>query len=200
MFVQIIKGKASDPAKFRKQTERWRDEVRPGAVGFLGGTGGVADDGTILLIGRFADEASAQANSTRPEQSAWWEETATCFVGEPTFRESSDVALLLEGGSDDAGFVQMMEGAINDRAKAEALETPQMVEQLKAARPDVIGAMRAWFDGGAFAMVTYFTNEEEARKGEASQEFQEPQPELKEYDTVFGEMTFTDIRNPILIS
>ena len=27
MFVQIIKGKASDPAKFRKQTERWRDEV-----------------------------------------------------------------------------------------------------------------------------------------------------------------------------
>lgn len=195
MFVQVMKGKASDPAKLRSQAERWQSEVRPGAVGFLGGTGGIADDGTFVLFARFADEAAARANSNRAEQNAWWEETVSCFEGEPTFRESSDIRLLLDGGSDEAGFVQVMEGRAVDRAKAEAFETPELLEQLRAARPELLGGIRAWFDGGAFAEVVYFTSEESARKGESSSDFAEPQ---QEYQDLYQDTTFIDLRDPIL--
>lgn len=195
MFVQVMKGKTSDPAKLRSQAERWQNEVRPGAVGFLGGTGGIADDGTFVLFARFADEAAARANSNRAEQNAWWEETVSCFEGEPTFRESSDIRLLLDGGSDEAGFVQVMEGRAVDRAKAEAFETPELLEQLRAARPELLGGIRAWFDGGAFAEVVYFTSEESARKGESSSDFAEPQ---QEYQDLYQDTTFIDLRDPIL--
>jgi hypothetical protein len=194
MFVQVIKGKVSDPAAVRRQNERWRKEVQPGATGFLGSTVGVAADGTFVALARFADEAAAKKNSARAEQSAWWAETAKMFDGEPTFRESTDITTLFDGGSDRAGFVQVMEGSVKDRAKAQAFETPEMLEELRAARPDLIGSVRAWFPGGAFVDAAYFTSEEDARKGEASADFSGQQ----EYMDLFGEMTFIDLRDPIL--
>lgn len=195
MFVQVIKGHTGDPAGIRRQLDRWKAELKPGAVGYLGSTGGVADDGTVVMFARFADAAAANANAERPEQGAWWEETAKYFDAEPAFRESSDTSSLLAGGSNDAGFVQIMEGTVNDRAKAEAFETPEMLEQLTAARPDLIGSLRVWFDGGAFAEAAYFTSEADARKGESSTDFAGPQ---EEYMALFGEMTFTDLREPLL--
>ncbi len=135
MFVQVIKGRTNDPNRLRSQNDRWREEVRPGAAGFLGSTGGIADDGTVIFFARFADEAAARANSNRAEQGAWWEETMGCFDGDPTFRESSDTRMLFDGGSDDAGFVQLMEGTVSDRAKADAFETPEMIERLRARVP-----------------------------------------------------------------
>jgi hypothetical protein len=197
MFVQVIKGKTNDPDGIRAQGEKWREEVRPGAVGFLGSTAGVADDGTFVAIARFEDEAAATANADRPEQSAWWEEMSGYFDGEPTFRESSDTATLLDGGSDDAGFVQVMEGTVTDRAKAEAMERdPALLEQLRTARPDLIGSVRVWF-GDEFVDTAYFTSEEEARKGESSADFEGPGEEFNE---LFGEMTFIDLKDPILTS
>src|SRR5439155_1035948 len=92
MFVQVIKGRTEDAVGLRRQLDRWRDEVRPGAIGFVGATIGIADDGT--------------------------------FIG-----------------------------------------------------------------------VAYFTSEEAARKGESSSEFAQ---ELQDYMALYGEMTFTDIREPLL--
>ena len=86
-----------------------------------------------------------------------------------------------------------MEGTANDRAKAEALESPEMLEQLRAARPDLLGGLRVWFDGGEYVEVAYFTSEEDARKGESSAEFSVPE---QDFADAFGEMTFTDLRNP----
>lgn len=197
MFVQVIKGKTSDAESVRRRGEIWRDEIRPGAIGFLGGTIGISDDGTFVALARFADEASATANSDRAEQSAWWEETAKHFDGEPSFRESGDVATVFDGGSDDAGFVQVMEGRVTDRAKAEAFETPELLAELEAARPDLLGSLRAWFDDDSYVEVAYFTSEEDARKGESSAEFSAAG---EEYAGLFGEMTFIDLREPILIS
>ena len=194
MFVQVIKGRASDATGLRRQLERWRDELKPGAVGFVGSTVGIADDGTCICIARFADAAAAAANGARPEQDAWWAETAKYFDGEPSFRESSDVTTLLAGGSNSAGFVQIMEGTV-DRAKAEAMETPEMIEQLHAIRPDLIGSLRIWLDGGAFVEAAYFTSEAEARMGESSAEFSGPQ---EEYMALYGDMTFLDLREPML--
>jgi hypothetical protein len=193
MFVQVIKGRTSDAEAVRARGEVWATDLRPGAKGFLGSTVGVADDGTFFAIVRFEDEASAMANSQRPEQSAWWEETAKLFDGEPTFRQSSDTTTIFDGGSDKAGFVQVMEGTANDRAKAEALESPEMLEQLRNTRPDLMGGLRVWFEGDEFVEVGYFTSEEDARKGEASAEFSGP---VQEFVDAFGEMTFTDLRHP----
>jgi hypothetical protein len=191
MFVQVIKGRTSDPEGLQRQAQRWISEVRPDAIGYLGGTFGVADDGTFVVLARFEDESSARANSERPEQQAWWEETAGFSDGEPTFRESTDVSLLFGGGSDDAGFVQVMEGRVSDRAKAEAWETPERLEELHAARPDLLGAVRVLLPDGAFVEAAYFTSEEAARRGESSSEFVGPQ---QEYAELFGEMTFIDLR------
>ena len=195
MFVQVIKGHTADRDGLGRQLERWRTDLKPGAIGFLGSTGGIAEDGTVILFARFEDEAAARANSEREEQGAWWNEAAKYFDSEPTFRESSDVTTLLQGGSDDAGFVQVMEGSVKDRAKAEALETSELLDQLRAARPDLIGSVRVWFDGGSFAEAAYFTSEAEARKGESSGDFAGPQ---EEYMALYGEMTFTDLREPLL--
>ena len=47
-----------------------------------------------MLRARFESEEAAQANSDRPEQGAWWAETAKVFDGEATFRNSlAQVAL-----------------------------------------------------------------------------------------------------------
>ena len=195
MFVQVIKGHTSDRAGLRRQLEKWRTDVKPGAVGFEGSTVGIADDGTLIAIARFSDPAAAKKNSDRPEQTAWWQETEKLFDGAPTFRESTDTSTLFDGGSNDAGFVQVMEGTVKDRAKAEAFETPDMEAQLRAARPDLIGSHRVWFDDGSFVDTAYFTSEAEARKGEQSADFS---GQMQEYMALFGEMTFTDLREPLL--
>ena len=196
MFAQMIKGKVRDVDAIRRQSDRWRDELRPGAKGFLGSTIGVADDGTAVVVARFEDAAAAAANAARPEQGAWWEETAKAFDGEPTFRESEDTSTLFEGGSDDAGFVQVMESTVSDRAKVEAMETPEMLEQLRAARPDLLGGLRMWFGGGSCVEVAYFTSEADARKGESSEEFEGPG---EEFAALFGDMSFVDLKKPLLI-
>jgi hypothetical protein len=195
MFVQFIKGRTANPEGLKQQAERWRDEVKPGAIGFVGSTVGIAHDGTFVAVARFTDAAAARANADRPEQNAWWEATAPLFEGEPSFRESSDVTLLFEGGSDDASFVQVIEGTAKDRARVEAIET-EMLEQLRQARPDLLGGVRIWFADGAFAEVAYFTDEDEARKGESSAEFSGPQ---EEYMGLFGELSFIDLKAPLLV-
>ena len=176
MFVQVIKGRTSDAAGLRRQLERWRDELKPGAIGFVGSTVGVTDDGTCICIARFADADDVAANGGRPEQDAWWSETAKYFDGEPS-------------------FVQVMEGTVTDRAKAEAMESPEMIEELHKVRPDLLGSLRVWLDGGAFVDTAYFTSEADARKGESSAEFTGPQ---EEYMALYGDMTFTDLRDPLL--
>jgi hypothetical protein len=195
MFVQVIKGHTSDPTGLRQQMEIWRRDLKPGAVGFEGSTGGIADDGTVILLARFTDAEAAQRNADRPEQGAWWEQTVKYFDGEPTFRESSDTTLLFGGGSNDAGFVQVMEGSVADRAKAEAFETPEMLEQLRTARPDLLGGQRVWFDDGTYVEAAYFTSEADARRGEKAGEFTAPQ---QEYIDLFGEPAFIDLRDPLL--
>jgi hypothetical protein len=169
--------------------------VKPGAIGFEGSTVGVADDGTFFALARFTDEGAAKANGDRAEQTAWWEETSKYFDGVPSFRESSDVSSIFGGGSNEAGFVQVMEGSVKDRAKAEAFETSEMLEQLRAARPDLLGSQRVWFGDGTYVEAAYFTSEAAARKGEQSDDFAGPQ---QEYVELFGDLTFTDLRDPLL--
>ena len=116
MFVQVIEGKLKDRDLLQRQLERWRKEIKPGAKGYLGSTGGGTADGTSFAVVRFESEADARANSERAEQGAWWNETSKAFDGEPSFTESSDTETLFDGGSNDAGFVQVMKGKVKDAA------------------------------------------------------------------------------------
>ena len=165
MFAQVIRGKVSDASALRERSEAWQAELRPGAKGFLGSTGGVTADGEAVLIARFADRAAAEANGSRPEQGAWWTETERIFDGSPSFADSDDVELTLGGGADGAGFVQIMEGRVDDRDALASFED-EWNPKLQAARPDVIGGVRIWHGEGRFTEAAYFTSESEARAGE----------------------------------
>jgi len=101
--------------------DQWMSDMRPGATGFLGSTAGVTDDGYGFAFARFESAAAAKANSERPEQGRWWAETEKCFAGDVTFTDSEDVETFLGGGSNDAGFVQIMRGSA-DRDQLHALD------------------------------------------------------------------------------
>ena len=163
MFVQILRGGATDAAALKRQLARWLDELSPGAVGWLGSTGGVTDDGRFIASFRFESQEAAQTNSDRSEQTEWWNETSK-YLDTPRFWDCTLVEEYKGGGSDEAGFVQVIQGRVLDPAgfREAALSmggTP---------RDDVIGGVVAW-DGSRFTEVVYFTSEEEARKGEKSE-------------------------------
>ena len=94
--------------------------MRPGAVGFLGSTGGITDDGRLIVIARFESEDAAAENGRRSEQEAWWQETEPAFEGELAFTNCHEVDVFLGGGSDVAGFVQVM--YFTSEAEARAAE------------------------------------------------------------------------------
>jgi hypothetical protein len=201
MFVQVIQGKTSDADGLRRQFDRWQDEVRPVATGYLGTTAGITGDGTVFVLARFESEESARANNDRPEQDAWWSETAKYFDGAPSFKDYTDVEVTQAGGSNDAGFVQVMQGRVRDAARVREMEKAFM-PRLKELRPDIIGSVRGW-DGNDYTEVIYFTSEAEAREGErrmteGSAEQGPPQEGFEEYMALVESVDYLDLTDPWL--
>jgi hypothetical protein len=196
MFVQVIEGRVADRDRLRRQMDTWMRDLQPGATGFLGSTAGVTDDGHGIVFARFESAAAATANSDRPEQGEWWAETEQCFVGDVTFTDSEDVDTLLGGGSNDAGFVQVMKGR-GDRDRVRAMDRV-FEEHAPSFRPDLIGGLRVWTGTDSYIGVMYFTSEAEARQGEQ----QQPPPELADAMAEFQDLTsdveFLDLRDPWL--
>lgn len=197
MFAQVIQGRANDAVALWNRLEEWDRTLKPGAKGFLGSTSGVSDDGEFIAIARFESEEAARENSDRPEQSEWWAETEKYFDGEVRFYDSNDVDLTLGGGSDDAGFVQVMQGRAKDRQRLSEMEA-SAEEWMKESRPDVLGSIRAW-QGDDFTEVIYFTSEEEARVGEKS----EPPPAMgseEDWMNTMENLKYIDLRKPFFSS
>jgi hypothetical protein len=165
MFIQVIEGRTSNAEALDRQLELWRQELAPGATGYLGSTAGVTDSGDAILIARFESEAAARANSARPDQSAWWADTERCFDGPVRFHDSTDVADMRLGDPDQARFVQVMEGHITDRERAKQLQATSE-PLMHDLRPDVLGTTTAFFADGEFAEIVYFSSEDEARRAE----------------------------------
>jgi hypothetical protein len=197
MFVQVITGQVADADGFEAALDRWQREVRPGAVGFLGSTGGVTPDGRAVVLARFESEEAARANSERPEQGAWWAEAEKCFGGPVTFHDCTEVDTFRGGGTDDARFVQVMTGRADRRRMRQMDERAEPF--LPDLRPDLLGSVRAWH-GDEYTEAAYFTSEAEARAGEAKQ----PPPELAdamvEWEDVMGDVTYYDLPAPRLVS
>jgi hypothetical protein len=195
MFVQVIEGRTSDAAALMEHGDRWQEEVRPGAIGYLGVTAGVTAEGRTVAIVRFEDEASARANSERPEQTAWFERMAGLYDGEPTFTESSDVTEWMGGGSNDAGFVQVMKSTGVDRAQVEKMDAA--FEPFADQRPDLLGGLRIWTGPDSCIDVAYFTSEAEARKGEQAELPEEMQALMNDM-VGMGETEYLDLIDPQL--
>ena len=200
MFVQVIQGKVSDPDLARERLESWVSELGPSASGWLGSTGGVTDDGTMVLLARFESEEAARANSDRPEQGDWWAETEKVYDGEVTFKDSSMVRADTPGDPDQAGFVQIMQGQVSDPERASQLMFDEEAD-LAAYRPDILGRLLAGHDDGAWTMAIYFTSEEEARAGEQKEAPPEMEARMNEMQSLaVGPPSFLDLRDPWLHS
>lgn len=198
MFVQVIRGKAADPADMRAAMDRWQQQLREGAIGWLGSTAGVADDGDFVAVARFESTEAARANSERPEQDAWWREMVGYLEGQPTVRDCERVEIWPAEPSDAAGFVQVIEGRISDADRAMQLMR-ESSDELRRARPDIIGGLIALAPDGRFTQVVYFTSEEEARKGEAA-EAPELDERMAEAMSSLSDLTYVDLREPWLTS
>jgi hypothetical protein len=197
MFVQVIQGRATDPAGLKKQWDRWDQEIKPGARGFIGSTAGITPDGEFIALARFETEEAARANSDSPEQSAWWEETSQ-YLSDPMFHDCTEVDLVNEGGSDKAGFVQVIQGKVTDIAKAREIDA-KMQDQMGDLRPDVIGGIVAWHpQNGRFTNSIYFTSEAEARAKEKEMETSDVfEQSMSEYQAISdGEPKFLDLPDP----
>jgi hypothetical protein len=170
MFIQVITGQAIDREGLRRLGDRWNDELRPGATGFLGSVAGVTDDGRSIAIVRFESEAAARRNSERPEQGAWWAEAEKCLEG-VAFADSVEVITMLGGAVQEAGFVQVMRGRITDPDKMAGVRDHmgEMEAAMRRHRPDVLGDVIAVHADGSYTDTVYFESEGAARRGEATE-------------------------------
>lgn len=196
MFIQVIQGKCNDADAIHRRMDMWRDELEPGAEGFLGGTYGLTDDNEFIGVVRFDSRESAMRNSERPEQGQWWAETATCFDGEATFHDCDDVTLMLDGGSDDAGFVQVIQGRVSDAARLHQMMDGQPMEMLHQQRPDIIGGTIAIDKDGFFTQTIAFRSEAEAREGEKKEMPAQMREQMESMSAMESDVSFHDLHHP----
>lgn len=200
MLVQVIQAKVADEAGVRNALERWHRELMSGAEGYLGTTAGFLDDGSLIVLARFESSDAARANSDRPEQAEWAAELTKSLEGEPTYIDVPDAELWLDGGSDDAGFVQVMIGQSPDVDRLLASSHEIDTTRLREGRPEIIGGVQGKYGNDGYVFAVYFRSEEAARSGESQEPPEDVRPLLEERMRLMGELKYYDLRQPMLIS
>lgn len=197
MFIQILQGRCRQQDEARTLMDHWLTDLAPGAVGWLGATYGFTDEGELLAVVRFESRDAAAANSQRPEQGAWWSRMEPLFDGPVEFHDCDRVVLMLDGGSDDAGFVQVVRGRLDD---PDALESGmrEMETLLHEARPEIIGATFAIEPDGTFTETVAFTDESAAREaeGRTAPESGPMHEAMASWDRMVHDLSFHDLHQP----
>ncbi len=191
MFIQIIQGRCTRQDECRELGDRWQRDVAPGAEGWLGGTYGFTDDDQFLAVVRFESRAAADANAARPEQGAWWAEMEQLFDGPVEFHDCEDVTLMMGGGSDDAGFVQVIRGKVDDVDSLKAMMTD--TSQLHEMRPDILGGTLAIEADGSFVETIAFSDEQSARRGE---QVEMPEQVRRTLESAMHDVSYADLHHP----
>jgi hypothetical protein len=194
VFIQIIQGKCSRPEELQALAERWRTELAPGATGWLGGTYGFTDDDMFVGVVRFESREAAMANSERPEQGEWAGQMMALMDGPVEFHDCDDVTMMLDGGSDRAGFVQVIRGKVTEPDRLKALMSD--TDMLHEARPDILGATLAIEADGTFTETIAFTSEAEARAGEKKEMPDMPAEVRDAMEMAMKDATFYDLHHP----
>jgi quinol monooxygenase YgiN len=185
MFIQVIQAKSSKRDEVRALMQEWDAATDNEASGFLGATNGFTDDGTFIGVVRFESKEKAMANSARPETDAMAKRLAELMDGPPEFHDCEDVTVWRDGGSDDAGFVQVIQGRTDDPERLKEVMAAD-ADDMRAQRPDIIGGTFALEADGSFTNTVAFTDEASAREGESKggppEEIQSLMQDLKFYD------------------
>lgn len=191
MFIQVMQGRCTRHEELRAVSDSWGRDIEAGA-GWLGGTFGFTDDDLFIGVIRFESREAAMANSARPETEAWAQKFMATFDGDVEFHDCDDVTSFLEGGSDSAGFVQVIQGTISDRSLINVLVAHS--DSLKQMRPEIIGGTFAVDADGGFTQTVAFTDEASARAGEGGDG---PPPEVQEaLGAMMASAQFYDLRSP----
>ena len=179
--------------------DRWQVELQPGAEGWLGSTSGSTDDGNFIAVVRFESEEAARRNSDRPEQGAWWSR-ASQHLADVALHDSSRVHAYKQGGSDDAGFVQVIQGHSEDMDRLAELAMSEE-ERLAQDAPHILGmtVVEHADRKGDFTQTVYFTSQQEARWFGREQPV-EFDPSFAEFSSLMTEVRYFDLRDPRLDS
>jgi hypothetical protein len=195
VFIQIIQGKVRDAGEMRRLVDEWREQMGPTAQGWLGGTYGITDDNQFVGVVRFESREAAARNSGKPEQGQWWQRMEACFDGAATFHDCDDVAMFLDGGSDDAGFVQVIQGRVSDPERfRHFMEQP--MDMLHEQRPEIIGGTIAMEPDGWFTETVAFRSEDEAREGERKEMPEEARRDWEREMATMQDVTYLDLHHP----
>jgi hypothetical protein len=134
-------------------------------------------------------------NSARPEQGAWWQRMQECFDGDVTFHDCDDATIWMEGGSDDAGFVQVIQGRVTDPERFRHM-MEQPMDTLHEERPEIIGGTLAMQPDGWFTETVAFRTEAEARQGERKQMPEDVRREMEQEMSLMQDVTYKDLHHP----
>jgi hypothetical protein len=200
MFIQVIQGRATNPPGIRRDLGRWQRQLAPGADGWLGSTTGITEDGWSIAVVRFASEEQARRNSDRPEQREWWRDASQHLAG-VVFHDAPKVHTYRDGGSDQAGFVQIIQGHTDDMERMLRLGRDQEQVQGREA-PHVLGMTVGEHadQPGDFTQTVYFTSEQDARRDEQERSAEADQPGLTELGDLVANLRYFDLRDPQMLS
>ena len=191
MYIQMVQGKCDRQEELRTVVDEWSAAMAD-REGWLGGTYGFTDDGTFVGVVRFESaEACEGLWQDEASKAAWAAAERLCRDIE--MHESGEVTMLLEGGSDHAGFVQVMRGHIGDAEHVRHLASDEMTAMLHQARPEVIGGTLAVEPDGTFTETIAFTDEASARRGEQAAMPGEVRSEL---EAAFADVEYLDLHHP----
>ena len=161
MFLLTVEGRTGTPDALHEDVLNWPGEVGRSAVGWLGNTAGVSNDGDFVLLMRFESEEAAWITSDLPEQGRWWQTCAEHLDTKPAITGSTTVIGILDGGSDDAAAVRIRRGsAVLNRYRRSLRQLETLPPAERAA---VIGGIVAWHDGDRFTEALYLTSRDFAQ-------------------------------------
>jgi hypothetical protein len=200
MFIRVIQGRATNPPGIRRDLGRWQRQLAADADGWLGSTAGITEDGWSVTVVRFASEAQARRNSERPEQKEWWRD-ASQHLARVAVHDASKVHTYREGGADEAGFVQVIQGHSDDLEHMAGLGRDQE-EVLAREAPHILGMTVAEHTDrpGDFTQILYFTSEQDARRYEAERSAEADEPAQEERRSLLTNLRSFDLRDPQLLS
>jgi hypothetical protein len=118
-----------------------------------------------------------------------------------SFHDCNRVETFFGGGSNDAGFVQVMQGRVLDADALRRVEQRilEVEDTFRAARPDVIGEVIAYHDDAdTYSDIVYFSSESEARANEQKDMPAELQQFTEELMRAAVIDEYLDLKNPAL--
>jgi hypothetical protein len=200
MFIRVIQGRATNPPGIRRDLGRWQRLLAADADGWLGSTTGITEDGWSITAVRFASEAQARRNSDRPEQREWWRD-ASQHLARVAVHDAPKVHTYRDGGADQAGFVQVIQGHSDDLERMASLGRDQE-EVLAREAPHILGVTVAEHADrpGDFTQILYFTSEQDARRFEQERSAEDDEPVLEQLRSLMTDLRCFDLRDPQMLS